>query len=89
MNTQARTVHSALTRDNQDLSLDMEGARDHEQASGVRVEPPGGCIDVPALTMACLAVESHLHLGPLVHPPDDGSDNDNIMMESSCLSLLM
>ena len=84
-------VHSALTRDNQDLSLDMEGARDHEQAPGVGVEPPGGCVDVPALTMARLAVESHLHLGPLVHPPDDDSDNynDNKMRESSCLSLLM
>ena len=83
-------MHSALTRDNQDLSLDMEGARDHEQAPGVGVEPPGGGVDVPALTVARLAVEAHLHLGPLVHPPNHDSDNDdNIMMESSCLSLLM
>ena len=80
---------SSLTRDNQDLSLDVEGARDHEHAPRVGVEPPGGRVDVPALTVARLAVESHLHLGPLVYPPNDGSDNDDIMRESSCLSLLM
>ena len=55
----------------------MEGARDHEHAPRVGVEPPGGRVDVPALTVARLAVESHLHLRPLVYPPNDGSDNDN------------
>ena len=49
----------------------MEGARDHEQAPGVGVEPPGGRVQVPALAVASLAVESHLQLGPLVHPSDD------------------
>ena len=60
-----------LTRDHQDLGLDMEGAGDHEQAPGVGVEPPGGGVHVPALAVAGLAVQSHLQLGPLVKLPLD------------------
>ena len=62
---QCRCVFT-LTRDHQDLGLDMEGAGDHEQAPGVRVESPGGRVHVPALAVTRLAVETDLRLRPFV-----------------------
>ena len=55
-----------LTGDHQDLGLDMEGAGDHEQAPGVGVEPPGGRVDVPALAVTRLAIETYFRLRPFV-----------------------
>ena len=40
-----------LTRDHEDLGLDVEGAGDHEEAARVGVEPPRGCVQAPALAM--------------------------------------
>ena len=38
-----------LTRDHEDLGLDVESAGDHEEAARVGVEPPRGRVQAPAL----------------------------------------
>ena len=56
----------SLTGDHQDLGLDMEGAGDHEEAPGVGVKSSGGRVDVPALAVTRLAIETYFRLRPFV-----------------------